>query len=322
MRITFAAALLGAATASAPSAKFMEYIITYNKSYATVEEFNFRKTIFTENDIKIQRLNSDPTATYTVGHNKMSDWTHDEYRRLLGFRPSAEPEITTTTYFNNATAAPDSVNWVTAGAVQAVRDQGQCGSCWAFSSMGCIESAHWIASGESIDTSEQQLVDCSNLNSGCNGGWQSMAFKYFASHGVMTEKSYPYTALTQTCKYSSNNTGITVPSYTKVTPESVAQFKAAVAQQPISVSIEADTFSFQSYKSGVYNHADKCGTTLDHAVIAVGYGTDSVGGDYYLIRNSWGASWGEDGYIRFAVTGDDAGMCGVQLGPLYPTVSK
>ena len=128
--------------------------------------------------------------------------------------------------------------------------------------------------------------------------------------------------MTQTCKYSATNTGITVTSFTKVTPSSVAQMKAALVQQPLSVSIEADTRSFQSYTSGVYNDAAGCGTTLDHAVMAVGYGTDSVGGDYYLIRNSWGSSWGEAGYIRFAITGDDAGMCGVQLGPLYPTVNK
>ena len=189
--------------------------------------------------------------------------------------------------------------------------------------MGAIESAHWIASGESVDTSEQQLVDCSNLNLGCNGGNQGFAFKYFAGHQVMTEASYPYTALTQTCKYDSNNTtGINVPSFTKITPNSVAAFKAGLAITPLSVSIEADTRSFQSYTSGVYNDAAACGTTLDHAVMAVGYGTDAVGGDYYVIRNSWSADWGENGYIRFAVTGDDAGMCGVQMGPLYPTVNK
>jgi C1A family cysteine protease len=297
----------------------MEFITAHNKSYGTVQEFEFRKALFNEVDTFIQTHNANPAMTFTVAHNKMSDWTHDEYKKLLGFRAGGEPE--TTTIFNN-TAAPASVNWVTAGAVQAVRDQAQCGSCWAFSSMGAIESAHWIASGESIDTSEQQLVDCSNLNLGCNGGNQGWAFKYFATHGVQTEASYPYTALTQTCKYNSNNTGIQVPSFTKVAANSVAQFKAALAQQPLSVSIEADTRSFQTYKSGVYNDAAGCGTTLDHAVMAVGYGTDPVGGDYYLIRNSWSSSWGEGGYIRFAVTGDGAGMCGVQLGPLYPTVNK
>ena|SRR5450830_874543 len=181
MRSTFAAALLGAATASPLSSKFMEFITTHNKSYGTIEEFEFRKAQFNEMETFIQAHNSNPAMTFTVGHNKMSDWTNAEYKRLLGFKAGAEPE--TTTVFNN-TISPSSVNWVTAGAVQAVRDQGHCGSCWAFSSMGAIESAHWIASGESIDTSEQQLVDCSNLNLGCNGGNQSWAFRYFVSHGV------------------------------------------------------------------------------------------------------------------------------------------
>lgn len=313
-------ALLGAATASPLSTKFMEYMSTHNKSYGTIEEFEFRKAMFNEMENFIIASNQDQANTFTVGHNKYSDWTHTEYKRLLGFKAGGEPA--TTTVFNNTHSNATEVNWVTAGAVQAVRDQAQCGSCWAFSSTGAIESAHWIASGESIDLSEQQLVDCSNLNLGCNGGNQGWAFMYFDNHGAMTESSYPYQAVNQKCQYSATNTGIMVPSFTKITPNNVAQMKAALVQQPLSVSIEADTRSFQSYKSGVYNDAAGCGTTLDHAVMAVGYGTDSVGGDYYLIRNSWGASWGEAGYIRFAITGDDAGMCGVQLGPLYPTVNK
>jgi len=196
MRTTLAAALLGAATASRLSADFMQYITTYGKNYKTVEEFNFRKNIFAEAVQKMEAINADPTATFKVGFNKMTDWTHAEYKQLLGFKPAADEQLQTVYFDKHGTAAPASVNWVTAGAVQAVRDQGQCGSCWSFSSMGAIESAHWLATGESVDTSEQQLVDCSNLNLGCNGGNQSLAFKYFYNHGVQTEASYPYTAQT------------------------------------------------------------------------------------------------------------------------------
>jgi C1A family cysteine protease len=319
MRTAFATALLAVASASELSSKFMQFITTHNKSYGTVEEFEFRKAIFAEMEDFIQSHNTSNDMTFNVAHNKFSDWTSAEYKRILGFKPSNTTETTTVFAETNAS----SVNWVEAGAVQAVRDQGQCGSCWAFSSMGALESAHWIESGESLDFSEQQLVDCVKTSFGCNGGNQSFAFRYLKKSAAMTESSYPYTALTQDCKWSSsNNTGVTSVSHTMVTPNSVSQFKAALTQQPLSVSIEADHRSFQAYQSGVYNDAAGCGTTLDHAVMAVGFGTDVVGGDYYLIRNSWGASWGEAGYIKFAVNGDGAGMCGVQMGPLYPTVNK
>ena len=178
MRTYFALALLGAVSASPIASKFMDFITKHNKSYATVEEFETRKAIFNQMDQFIESHNAKEGMTFTVGFNKFSDYTPIEYKKMLGFIPSADALPTA----NITSSAPASVNWVEAGAVQAVRDQGQCGSCWAFSSMGAIESAHWIASGESVDTSEQQLVDCSNLNLGCNGGNQGFAFKYFANH--------------------------------------------------------------------------------------------------------------------------------------------
>ncbi len=314
---TFAlAAFVAVASANEVSSKFMEFIVQHGKSYATVEEFNFRKALFAETEAAIQELNASETSVH--GHNKFSDYTRAEYKKLLGFmanyNESAEPVVL------DATDLPASVNWVEAGAVTPVKDQGQCGSCWAFSSTGALEGAHQIASGELLSFSEQQLVDCVQLCFGCNGGNQALAFRYLESHDIELESAYPYTAKDGDCAYNeASATAVDVSDYTMVTSDSVEQMKAALAQQPLSVSIEADKLVFQTYTSGVLS-STKCGTQLDHAVLAVGYGTED-GQDYWLVKNSWGTSWGEDGYIKLAIVDGD-GICGVQMGPLYPTANQ
>jgi len=167
MKSFAALALAGVASASQLSSKFMEYITFHGKSYGTVEEFEFRKALFAITEDSIQAINSNANHTFTAGHNKFSDYTHEEYTRMLGYIPEVNA-------FAQATILPetnaDSVNWVTAGATTPVKDQGQCGSCWAFSSTGALEGAHYLASGSMISFSEQQLVDCVNLSLGCNGG--------------------------------------------------------------------------------------------------------------------------------------------------------
>jgi C1A family cysteine protease len=180
-----------------------------------------------------------------------------------------------------------------------------------------MEGAYQIKSGTLQSFAEQQLVDCVKTCQGCNGGWQSRAFTYYENHYAMTENSYTYTAVDGTCAYK-QNTNVLSTGTTHVIAGSIADMMNAVALQPVSVSIEADKLCFQMYKSGVLNNT-KCGTTLDHAVLTVGYGTDPVGGDYWLVKNSWGSSWGEEGYIRIArVEGD--GICGIQMSPLYSSV--
>jgi len=221
-----------------------------------------------------------------------------------------------TATFDEANASP--INWVTKGAVTPVKNQGGCGSCWAFSTTGAIEGAHFIKTGKLLSFSEQQLVDCSTANHGCNGGNQIAAFKYLETAKAELESVYPYTSgstkVAGKCQYKqSSATAVNVSSYAKVTTENVTQMKAALATQPLAVSIEADQKVFQSYKSGVLD-STSCGTNLDHAVLAVGWGTDSSAGDYWLVKNSWGTGWGDNGYVKLAIV-SGAGICGVQKVP-------
>merc|ERR1712072_953279 len=218
------------------------------------------------------------------------------------------------------------------------KNQEQCGSCWAFSTTGAAEGRLFIKNKKLVSLSEQELVDCAGSfgNQGCNGGLMDDGFKYMASKGDEQEASYPYTAKTGTCNTQKQsaadgvNSGV-ITGAKDVTPQSCADLMAAVQEGPDSVAIEADQSGFQHYSSGIFSGT--CGTQLDHGVLVVGYGTDG-GKDYWKVKNSWGTTWGDQGYIRMAKScgatgrqllgggggGGSKGECGILAQPSYPVV--
>ena len=321
---TFAlAAICGLSTAlmSSDDYAFMNYIAKHGKVYETVEEYGFRMNEWRKADRYIQLHNNEMNATWTLSHNHLSDWTHAERKSLNGLKPELRTREYAPVLLEPSNS--DGVNWVEKGAVTDVKNQGSCGSCWSFSTTGSLEGAHFIATGSLESFSEEQFVQCDygvTKNLGCNGGLMDKAFAYAESNAIQTEANYPYTSGSGrrgSCDSSKlEGASLKVTTYTDVTVNSPEQLKAALDKQPVSVAIEADKMAFQMYHSGVLT-GDKCGTNLDHGVLAVGYGTEN-GVEYYLVKNSWGATWGDAGYVKIGVE-DGAGVCGIQSGPpSYP----
>ena len=214
-----------------------------------------------------------------------------------------------------------SIDWRDNHKVTTVKNQGSCGDCWAFSSVGAVESAWAIKNNVLFNLSQQELLDCSSMNKGCKGGSMDLAFKYIMNNGLCTNLSYPYIAEREFCQKNDCEPVIQIKGYRDVTQDNEKALARAVSKQPISVAIQANKRSFQLYQSGIYNDPD-CGTELDHGVLLVGYGTDiDFNMDYWIIKNSWGKEWGENGYIKIQRNIDDKrGLCGIAMQPSYPIV--
>jgi len=290
---------------------FLGYITQYGKSYSSVAEYEMRLRNFAVKHAAIEEHNQSGES-YRLGHNKMSDWTEEEYEAILTYQPGM---YNVTSTFDKV-GATTPIDWRSSGCVSPIQDQGQCGSCWAFSSVSALESDYCIANGTLFKLSEQQLVDCVKLCFGCNGGNQSLAFNYYESHYAMSESSYPYTAKTGTCQYNANNvTAVKTTSWVGVTGGQPDAMKAALVNNPLAVAIQANQLSFQMYTSGIFTNTN-CGTQLDHATNVVGWG-NSNGMDYWIMRNSWGVTWGMSGYMEIEIVAG-AGLCGIQMQPLFP----
>ena len=219
---------------------------------------------------------------------------------------------------------PESIDWRNKNAVTDVKNQGDCGSCWSFSTTGSIEGAWALKYGKLYNLSEQMLIDCSGTygNKGCDGGLMDYGFKYVIDNGLCSENDYPYKAESDFCQSSLCKIKVKVKDYSDIESNNELLLKKAVAKQPVSVAIQANLSSFHYYKSGIYQD-DDCGDQLDHGVLIVGYGHDLFHGlDYWIIKNSWSPQWGENGYIRMLRNYDksDSGMCGIAVQPSYPIV--
>jgi cathepsin L len=296
---------------------FLDFMIKHEKVYSS-DEFQYRFKVFRDNLDWINQHNTEG-HTYTVGITSLADMTNAEYRAtMLGFiNTPSEPVNVHEADPNEPLAAI--VDWRTKGYVTGVKNQGQCGSCWSFSTTGSTEGAHFKSAGQLVSLSEQNLMDCSTSygNHGCNGGLMDNAFKYIiANGGIDTESSYPYTAKNGNCRYSASNVGAKLSSYRDVSRGSESSLQSAVGTVgPISVAIDASHASFQHYTSGVYYESACSSTSLDHGVLAVGYGQDGSS-NYWIVKNSWGTSWGTQGYINMAK--DRNNNCGIATQASYP----
>jgi len=286
------------------------------------EEFFHRYNVFKAN-LDWINLSNAQNKSYTVTVNKFADLNTEEFgKQMCGYKPAlrttarvvADVETNTEDF-----TFTDSLNWVTKGAVTAVKDQGQCGSCWAFSATGAIEGAYFVSKAKLNNVAEQQLVDCSGTegNQGCNGGLMDYAFSWVIKNkGICAQTDYPYTARDGSCKKGKTSVS-TISSFKDVTEGDEDALMEALKQQPVAIAIEADQACFQFYHKGVLDDAS-CGTNLDHGVLLAGFDTDAASGkDYWLVKNSWGRSWGDQGYIKF-VRGKN--QCGLTLAASYPVV--
>jgi cathepsin L len=328
---TVAFATLGSAAALSRSSnfyegKFFDWMQEHKKSFPNGAEFAKRLAIFAENLDFIDETNAQKHS-FTLGTNEFSHLTHEEFLDAMhigSLRPPLLRRAADEVHVADATVAnPTSVDWSTKSTVVTpVKNQGNCGSCWAFSAVSALEGAYGIKYGKQADTtkgfSEQNLVSCDTTDAGCNGGWMDDAFDYVAkNNGLATGSNYPYTSGTSgqsgTCeKGHTIVSGVDVASHVDVA-KSVSALESAVALTPVSIAIQANQKVFQSYKSGIITSG--CGQRLDHGVVAVGYGVDN-GTPYWKVRNSWGTSWGENGYVR--ILKDSSDQCGVLDAASYP----
>jgi len=310
-------ATLAAADKPDYAAMWVKFKSDYNKDYSgngVDEQTKFE--VFKANVDVIEEHNA-KKLSYWLGVNEFADLTWEEFSSThLGYNTASVGSGLTKVPFTPMTDVPDSIDWVAKGGVTGVKNQGQCGSCWAFSSTGALEGAMFVASGKLISLSEEELVQCDTLDHGCQGGLMDNAFDWVQKNGICSEADYPYSSgggTTGSCQKDKCSPSVIITGHTDVPSKDETALKAAVAQQPVAVAIEADKAAFQLYSGGVLD-STACGTNLDHGVLVVGYGTD--GADYWKVKNSWGASWGEQGYIRMVRNKNE---CGIAQQPSYPT---
>jgi len=327
--LSVAVAAAGEDTAPDYDSLWMKWTAKHQKQYHPHEVMSKYK-VFKDNYDLITDHNTAKKHSYTLALNEFADLTRAEFgRQFLGLNAlQAAPTTDVAPLLESSSSVPSSIDWVAKGAVTGVKNQGQCGGCWAFSTTGAVEGINYITTGKLVSLSEQELVSCASSygNQGCNGGLMTDGFDYLKDKGDSSEADYPYTSSGGTApSCSSAKQGLNgiskgaITGHVNVQANSEAALQSAVSQQPVSVAIEADQSAFQFYSSGVFDST--CGSNVDHGVLLVGYGTDG-GQDYWKVKNSWGTTWGEDGYIRMVRNVDSSsGQCGIASMASYPTMN-
>jgi cathepsin F len=270
--------------------EFNSWALKHKKIYGTEAESDRRYHIYVANWYRVRHLNSQGQGEFAL--NKFADLSHSEFKKMY-LRPinptTFGPELSITP----SNALPDSYNWVDQGAVCAVKDQGQCGSCWAFSAVANMEGQNFLHGTKTlVALSESQLVDCDTGDDGCNGGLMGNAFEYAIKNGMESEQDYPYVAQTRTCKYDKSKAIYKFSNWSMIPSDEEKMRQALYDMGPLSIAVDAENWSY--YSGGIYT--GYCTTNLDHGVTLVGWGSQN-GKPYWIIKNSWGKDWGLNGYI-------------------------
>ncbi|KAH9758873.1 hypothetical protein KPL71_016827 [Citrus sinensis] len=297
----------------------------HGKAYSSEQEKQQRLKIFEDNYAFVTQHNNMGNSSFTLSLNAFADLTHQEFKAsFLGFSAASidhdRRRNASVQSPGNLRDVPASIDWRKKGAVTEVKDQASCGACWAFSATGAIEGINKIVTGSLVSLSEQELIDCDrSYNSGCGGGLMDYAYQFvIKNHGIDTEKDYPYRGQAGQCnKQKLNRHIVTIDGYKDVPENNEKQLLQAVVAQPVSVGICGSERAFQLYSSGIFT--GPCSTSLDHAVLIIGYDSEN-GVDYWIIKNSWGRSWGMNGYMHMQRnTGNSLGICGINMLASYPT---
>ncbi|KAH7568800.1 hypothetical protein ACOSQ2_012182 [Xanthoceras sorbifolium] len=303
--------------------KHEQWMSQYGRTYLDSAEKERRFQIFKENYDYIEKFNTAGNNTFKLGVNAFSDLTNEEFLAShTGFKMPPNPRLSNTASYRyqNLTEVADSIDWREKGAVTEIKNQRSCGCCWAFSAVAAVEGIIQIKTNELLNLSEQQLVDCVADNNGCDGGFMDTAFEYIKQNGgLATESNYPYQGVqNEICdQQKAADKAAQITNFEDVPHNDEQALQNAVSQQPVSVIIAAGG-EFQNYKSGIFQ--GYCGDSLNHAVTIVGYGTDDESGiNYWLVKNSWDQSWGENGYMKILRgSSNPEGQCGIATYPSFP----
>ncbi|ESQ50167.1 hypothetical protein EUTSA_v10002030mg [Eutrema salsugineum] len=319
--------------ASSMEKQHEHWMTRFQRVYSDESEKRNRFDVFKKNLEFVKRFNMNKNRPYKLDVNEFSDLTDEEFQAThtglvvpeaedINGISNSDSEKTVSFKYGNVSVASESMDWRQEGAVTPVKYQGACGGCWAFSTVAAVEGITKITKGKLVSLSEQQLLDCStDYNQGCRGGIMSKAFEYIIKNqGITTEDNYPYQQSQQTCRSTTQSLAIlaaTISGYETVPMNNEEALLKVVSQQPVSVGIEGIGSAFRHYSGGIFD--GECGTQLNHAVTIVGYGMSEEGTKYWVVKNSWGESWGEDGYMRIKRDVDASqGICGLAMFAFYP----